>query len=102
MNSNYKIEFTFLANEDLNNISQNLYAEQAAKEHMREFEAKIMGLKDMPGKGSLVQNETFSALGYRKIHVKNYVVVYSVNESNMTVTILRIFYEKSDYISKLL
>lgn len=106
MNSNYTIEFTLLANEDLNYIfeyiSQNLNAEQAAKEHMREFEAKIMGLKDMPGKGSLVQNETLSALGYRKIHVKNYVVVYSVDESNMIVTILRIFYEKSDYMGKLL
>ena len=106
MNTNYRIEFTLLANEGLNNIfeyiSQNLEAEQAAKDYMREFEAKIMGLKEMPGKGSLVQNETLSALRYRKIHVRNYVVVYSVDKSNMTVTILRIFYEKSDYISKLL
>ncbi len=37
---------------------------------MREFEAKIMSLIDMPGKGSLVHNETLSALGYRRIHVK--------------------------------
>lgn len=106
MSSNYTIEFTLLANEDLNSIfeyiSQNLNAEQAAKEHMREFEAKIMSLKDMPGKGSLVHNETLSVLGYRKIHVKNYGVVYSADETDLSVTILRIFYEKSDYISKLL
>lgn len=53
MNSNYSIGFTLLASEDLHNIfdyiSQNLSAEQAAKELMNEFETKIMGLKDMPG-----------------------------------------------------
>ena len=106
MSSNYTIEFTLFANEDLNsifeNISQNLNAEQAAKEHMREFETKIMSLKEMPGNGSLVYSETLSALGYRKIHVKNYVVVYSADETDLSVTILRIFYGKSDYISKLL
>jgi len=106
MNTKYKIEFTLLAKEDLNSIfeyiSQTLGAEQAAKDHMREFETKIMNLKELPGKGSLVQNETLSTLGYRKIHVKNYVVIYSIEELNKTVTILRVFYEKSDYISKLL
>lgn len=42
MNSKYKIEFTLLANEDLNSIfeyiSKELGADQAAKSHMQEFE----------------------------------------------------------------
>lgn len=37
------------------------------------------------------------ALGYHKAIIKNYVMVYKVDESAKVVTILRFFYGRQDY-----
>lgn len=36
--------------------------------------------------------------GYRKVLIKNYVLVYKINEDSKTVNILRFFYGAQDYV----
>ena len=41
------------------------------------------------------------AKGYRKAVIRNYVLIYKVDEKNQTVLLLRFFYGKQDYAAKL-
>lgn len=38
---------------------------------------------------------------YRKAVIRNYVLIYKVDEKNRTVLLLRFFYGKQDYAAKL-
>ena len=57
----------------------------------------IMNLKNMPYMYPEC-NEPLKSLGYRKIIVKNYIMIYEVNEKKNNVNLLRLFYAKSDYV----
>ena len=46
---------------------------------------------------SQCQNLQLQALGYRRVSIQNYIMVYRVDEENKTVYILRFFYGPSDY-----
>ena len=39
--------------------------------------------------------------GYRKVLIKNYVLVFKVNEAKKVVTIYRLFYGAEDYPNKM-
>ena len=41
------------------------------------------------------------AKGYRKAVIRNYVLIYKVDEKDQTVLLLRFFYGKQDYAAKL-
>lgn len=43
------------------------------------------------------QNARLMALGYRKVVIKNYIMIYRVEETTHTVYILRFFYGRRDY-----
>lgn len=97
----YKLIFSPAFTRDLDNtfayISQTLIAPQAAKKLMKEIDASIMNLKEFPEMHPLCQ-EPLDELGYRKIIIKNYVLIYFVDKSEKTVNLLRCFYGKSDYM----
>ena len=42
-------------------------------------------------------NLRLQALGYRRVSIRNYIMVYRVDEESKTVYILRFFYGPSDY-----
>ena len=42
-------------------------------------------------------NLRLQALGYRRVSIQNYIMVYRVDEESKTVYILRFFYGPSDY-----
>ena len=44
-------------------------------------------------------SEPLDALGYRKIVIENYILIYSVDEKSETVNLLRSFYGKRKYIN---
>ena len=43
-------------------------------------------------------NEPLKSLGYRKIVVKNYILIYEVDDEKKNINLLRIFYGRSDYM----
>ena len=70
-------------------ISHVLCADKAAKELMKEIDDSIMYPEC---------NEPLKSLGYRKIVVKNYILIYEVDDEKKNINLLRIFYGRSDYM----
>ena len=101
MTTTYKLifapEFVKDLDEKFSYISQTLQAENAAKSLMKKIDDSIMNLKTYPEMYPTC-NEPLDALGYRKIIVKNYVIIYSVDHSAKSVNLLRCFYGKQDYM----
>ncbi len=97
----YKLKFSQEAAKDLDNlyeyISVTLSAAKAASDLMLEIERKIYMLKEQPFIGMKCEDTPMLELGYRKLVVKSYVVVYSVVEQLKIVNIVRIFYGGQDY-----
>lgn len=78
-------------------ISYNLDSSDAAKDLMKEIDDRIMRLKDMPYMYPEC-GQPLKTLGYRKLAVKNYVIIYEIGEQEKCVYLLRMFYGHRDYI----
>lgn len=79
-------------------ISCTLTAPEAAKNLMREIDDSIMNLREMPYMYP-VCDEPLDVLEYRKLAVKNYIIIYSVDEEKKNVNLLRSFYGRRDYLN---
>lgn len=97
----YKLVFAPQFEEDLDNtfdyIQKNLCAPQAAKDLMSEIDKSISFAAENPYMYPLCP-EPLSEYGLRKIVVKNYIAVYSVNESAKTVNFLKLFFGRQNYL----
>ena len=91
-------EFTKDLNDTFNYITLTLSNEQAAKKLMKEIDNAIINLKTMPEMYPL-SPEPLDILGYRKIIIKNYIIIYSVDKKRGEVDLLRCFYGKQNYLS---
>lgn len=78
-------------------ISKNLHSPIAASELMGEINKRISFVKENPFMYPLCP-DWLSTAGLRKITVKNYIVVYSVDEDEQIVNFLNIFYGRRNYI----
>ena len=101
----YSLFFTQDARGDINEIydyiAHSLSAEKAAHRLMSKIESEIRSLADFPYSGPLVSDVRLAALGYRKLLVERYILVYTVDESKCSVIILRVFYGAMDYLKYL-
>lgn len=79
-------------------ISSVLDSKNAAKELMKKIDSSVTMLKDTPYIFPRC-NDPLSMLNYRKIVIKNYVIIYTVNECKKEVYLLRCFYGRRDYAS---
>lgn len=99
--ANYKVDVSAPAQSDLIDIIRYISAQLAASVsavHMMEiFEEALMSLSDLPHRFPLIDDELLSQLGYRKMIVKNYVVFFSVDDTNKIVNIERILYGRRDW-----
>lgn len=97
----YDVIMTELANDDLDSIvayiAEKLMNKSAASSFMDEVEKCISGLKQNPLIYSKCRDELLEKRGYRKALIKNYVLIFSVNETEKRVCILRLFYSGQDY-----
>jgi toxin ParE1/3/4 len=97
----YKIKFTPVAEQDLDDIYDyivnKLFAETAANSLLEKIETDIMRLKGFPFSCSYVLDEALKSRGYRRFIVDNYIVFYLVNETEKQVVIMRILYGAREY-----
>ena len=70
-------------------ISVSLCNPQAANDLLDEIEKAIGNALTFPEMYQLLDNELASREDLRKIHVGNYVLVYSYDQNNAIITILR-------------
>jgi len=73
-----------------NYIALQLKAPAAAERMAAAFRKAIAGLSKMPERHPPVAN------GYRKIIVKNYIVLYKVDNKNKAVSIMRVLHSKQN------
>ena len=98
---NYKLIFAPSFENDIERafeyISEKLEAPKAAKKLMADINRKISFAEDDPYMYPLCFGQ-FPFLKYRKIVVKNYIVVYFINEDEKTVNFLNLFYGGQNYV----
>jgi plasmid stabilization system protein ParE len=97
----YKIVITELAEQDLDAIVEyialKLKNRKAATDFLDEVENCYQYLATMPKMYSVCDEPEMNVKGYRKVPIKNYLAVFSLDETNNTVTILRFLYSARDF-----
>ena len=99
--------FTLIFSETVNSdiissikyIKDVLEAPMAAKNHVNELKEKYIKLKKNPYIRPLVRNKFLASKGIRFIMVKNYMLIYIINEKDKTVLLYRFMYGKRDWIN---
>ena len=98
----YDVFISEPAEDDLREIarytSMQLSAPIAAQTILEEAEQALAGLADMPLCCPLVTDERLLSMGYRKLHIRNYIAFFTVNEKNKVVDVERILYARRDWL----
>lgn len=105
INDSYHVIFTMQAMEELQEIylyiSRKLYAKVVANNLMKEINNKIMNLSIFPKLYSELKISKSKDNTYHKFIVKNYIIIYKVNDKKREVHVVHIFYARSNYIKKI-
>ena len=78
-------------------ITSNLSAPKAAMDLLGEIDRSILLLKETPLMYPLCP-EPLDIMNYRIMTVKNYIIIYNVDEAVKCVDLLRCFFGKSNYL----
>ncbi len=99
----YKLIVTELAHHDLDKIVSYITVElvnpMAATDFLDEVDKCYGFLKSNPWMYEKCQNKRLEKEGYRRAPIKNYLLVYKIDEESKKVNILRFFYGAQDYIN---
>lgn len=83
-------------------ISNNLYADKAAKRLMGKVEKSIKDLKHFPYIHSMIKSKYKNVKeNYRRMIINNYVILYLIDEDEKNIYISHMFYSKSNYLKKI-
>lgn len=98
----YKLIISESANEDLDRIItyivNNLCNPSAATSLLNEIEARYLLLLSNPKIYELCQDPRLAIQGYRKAVIKNYAMIYRIDEVEKTIGIIRFFYSAMDFV----
>jgi plasmid stabilization system protein ParE len=101
----YRLTISEPAHADLQNIlsyiAKNLAAPHAASSYADEVKKCYGQLKSNPLIYAYCNDDRLRQEGYRKVRIKNYVLVFTADESTKTVFIHRLFYGAQDYVNRL-
>lgn len=96
MSEHYKIVYSYDALNDLKKIYSyiafDLKVPQTAKNHINKIRKQINSLDHMPMRHSVVDWEPWKSMHMHKVSVDNYIVFYTVSQTDLIVTVIRIFY----------
>jgi addiction module RelE/StbE family toxin len=91
------------AQRDVLDIARYIYAElsapKAALEMVDKLDDGMRSLETNPNRHALVRDDRLAAKGYRALPVQDYLVFYKVNEQKMLVDIVRILYNRRDWVN---
>ena len=101
----YDIQITEPAEKDLYKIGEYISKELLEPETAKKIIAKIANginsLGEMALRNALVADDRLAYKGIRKIMVNNYIIFYVVAVESKTVTIIRILYDRRDWMNLL-
>ena len=97
----YKVEMTFSAQKDLNEICEYIAFElkniTAVEDFLAKTEKCLDFLAERPYMYEACHNERLRIEGYHMAVIKNYVMIYRVDDKKQKVYVLRFFYGARDY-----
>ncbi len=101
----YRIEASYQAENDfiniMNYLSSDLYNSQAALDFSAEVKKRIDLLYESPYLYEKIEGTYFDNLAFRKIPIKNYIVIYQVDENKKIIKIMRFFSQRQNYLENL-
>ena len=102
---NYNLVITKPAEKDLADIlqyvSKDLSAPKAASDLLDDILKCYDNISLNPLMYALCDNDRLKSKEYRKAVVKNYIMLYRVDEEKQTIYIMRFIYGRRDYINLL-
>lgn len=97
----YKVKLMARAVRDLDEIYNYIVDQFQAlgtAEHMADLlENAIPGLDEMPYRGAVRKVGAFANKGYRQLFVKNFTIVYRIDEATKTVVVVTVRYTPSSF-----
>lgn len=78
-------------------IARHLLEPGIADNLVDEIEAGIFSLEEMPNRGAPRRIGNYANKGYRQLFIKNYTIVYRVDETEKQVIIVTVKYSGSDF-----
>jgi len=90
---------------DLDNIIHyiaiRLSNPKAARDLLDEYEDRLANLRDSPRLYGPARAERLAGMGFRQFNFGNHVAFYKIVDDEQKVYIVRVFYQKQDYITKI-
>ena len=97
----YEVRLMNQALQDLDEIygyiARNLQEPGVAAELLDALESEILSLEYLPYRRSERRTGSFANSGYRQLMVKNYIVVYRIDEAHKQVLIVTVRYARSSF-----
>lgn len=78
-------------------IAQHLQAASTAENLITQIENGILSLEYMPNRCPARRIGSYANKGYRQLFIKNYTVVFRVNEESKTVIVVTVRYSSSQF-----
>ena len=78
-------------------IKDELFAEDAANNLVDLLEGAILSLDELPQRGAERKVGTYAYQGYRQLFVKNYTIIYRIDEEGKRVIIITVKYSHSNF-----
>lgn len=99
----YKIEIENVAERDMYNIlsyiTEILKEPASALRIYKSLKEQIGKLSTMPARNRVVDDQPYSSIGVRRLFVENYVVFYIIDETEQTVHVIRVLYNRREWQS---
>ena len=97
----YQVKITPQAFRDIDMIydyiARHLLEPGTANNLVDEIEAGIFSLEEMPNRGAPRRIGNYANKGYRQLFIKNYTIVYRVDETEKQVIIVTVKYSGRDF-----
>ncbi|MBQ6756735.1 MAG: type II toxin-antitoxin system RelE/ParE family toxin [Oscillospiraceae bacterium] len=98
---NYQVKLTARARRDLDGIyayiAGTLFEPGTAIQMIEALEEGIVSLESMPYRCPERKRGIYANQGYRQLFVKNYTIIYRVDEVSKSVIVVTIRYSASDF-----
>ena len=97
----YEVRLMNQALQDLDEIygyiASTLHEPGVAAELLDALESEILSLEYLPYRCSERRTGSFANSGYRQLMVKNYIVIYRIDEAHKQVLIVTVRYARSSF-----
>lgn len=101
MAEQYKVKLMSRALRDLDGIYQYIAGAMSepntALNMVDELEREILSLSRFPNRCAVRRSGIYANKGYRQLFVKNYTVIFRVDESSKTVIVVTVRYSASQF-----